>query len=412
MDAPSVEITIQDLYDTCKYLEFQANAMDDDILIDAAGKENLGGGVYVGMTATLNNALLAFEARPGATYVQCRVNGGNLVAVDDVGAYFATPISPTAFTQVVTTASSSATTQSQAQLEHSTFSGGVTVDVVNGVSGTVYPIGTPSNPVDNIPDAVAIASSRGFDTLYIIGNITLDTGDNVSNFTLIGQNATRTTITVNAGADTIGCEIQEAYVTGNLDGGTILRNCVIDSLNYINGFVYKCMLNAGTISLGGSTTAHFLDCYSGVPGNSTPELDCNGVSNTDDTPLALRNYSGGILLKDLNHGGAVSIDLVSGQVKIDHTCTNGTIIIRGNGRVTYNTAAQPTVWKHMLTGTYNGNLYVDNDLTYGEHVHDIWMTMGLDQDNPVTTTPTSRVTGNITQVISGDGETTSTITRL
>lgn len=37
---------------------------------------------------------------------------------------------------------------------------------------------------------------------------------------------------------------------------------------------------------------------------------------------------------------------------------------------------------------------------------------GLNNANPVTTTPTSRATTGITQTISGDGETTSTITRI
>lgn len=36
---------------------------------------------------------------------------------------------------------------------------------------------------------------------------------------------------------------------------------------------------------------------------------------------------------------------------------------------------------------------------------------GLDSSNPVTTTPTSRDAGSISQVISGDGITTSTVTR-
>lgn len=109
VDAPSTSITIQDLYDSCKFLEATQGGMDDPVLIDAAGKESLGGGVFVGLTATLQNALLAFEARPGANYVQCEVSGGNLVAIDDLGTYQDTPIQPTSFTQVVTTNSSSAT---------------------------------------------------------------------------------------------------------------------------------------------------------------------------------------------------------------------------------------------------------------------------------------------------------------
>lgn len=106
--APSTEINIQDLLDTCREAEDDLQNLIYEQLIRAAGKENLGDGVKVGITATLLNAVVAFEARPGPTYAQCRVSGGNLVAVDSNGLDIS-PIYPTAFTQVITTASSSAT---------------------------------------------------------------------------------------------------------------------------------------------------------------------------------------------------------------------------------------------------------------------------------------------------------------
>jgi len=68
---------------------------------------DLGGGVAVGITSTLQNAQLAFAARLGPTYIQCIVSGGNIVAVDANGDPIS-PIFPTAFTQVVIAASSSA----------------------------------------------------------------------------------------------------------------------------------------------------------------------------------------------------------------------------------------------------------------------------------------------------------------
>ena len=61
--APSLEITIQDLVDTCRYLEEQFSNMSYPHLINAAGKEPLGGGIEVGITATLQNAILQFEGR-------------------------------------------------------------------------------------------------------------------------------------------------------------------------------------------------------------------------------------------------------------------------------------------------------------------------------------------------------------
>ena len=44
-------------------------------------------------------------------------------------------------------------------------------------------------------------------------------------------------------------------------------------------------------------------------------------------------------------------------------------------------------------------------------ITELWQLQGLDSDNPMTVTPTTRVVGDISQAISGDGETTTTVTR-
>jgi len=106
--SPSVEITIQDLVDTSRELEDDFDGLDNPHLVNAAGKEDLGGGVNVGITASLQNARVAFEARDGPDYVQCNIAGGNLVAVNSGGTTM-NPIEPTSYTQVIKTSSSSAT---------------------------------------------------------------------------------------------------------------------------------------------------------------------------------------------------------------------------------------------------------------------------------------------------------------
>jgi len=78
-------------------------------LISAAGKEDLGGGVAVGITVTLQNAKVAFESRPGSDYVQCTIAGGNLVALD-ASANTMDPIEVTAFTQIIMALASHSTT--------------------------------------------------------------------------------------------------------------------------------------------------------------------------------------------------------------------------------------------------------------------------------------------------------------
>ena len=106
--SPSTEITIQDLLDTLREREDELNnGVEFKHLINAAGKEDLGGGVSVGITATLQNAKLAFEARDTSPFVQCNILGGNLVAVD-TNQVSIDPIQTTDFTQVVKTSSTSA----------------------------------------------------------------------------------------------------------------------------------------------------------------------------------------------------------------------------------------------------------------------------------------------------------------
>ena len=74
-------------------------------------------------------------------------------------------------------------------------------------------------------------------------------------------------------------------------------------------------------------------------------------------PLALRNYNGGIKLINKNGPESVSIDLNSGQVKIDMTTvTNGTLVIRGIGKL-----IDADTGDHIHTGTY-GDLVIYNEL--------------------------------------------------
>ena len=49
--------------------------------------------------------------------------------------------------------------------------------------------------------------------------------------------------------------------------------------------------------------------------------------------------------------------------------------------------------------------------TVDEQLTELWQLQGLDSDNPMTVTKTARTVDNISQLISGDGSNTSTVTR-
>jgi len=276
--------------------------------------------------------------------IQCEVSGGNLVAVDSLGAGMDS-IRPTAFTQIVRTSSSSATLQELANIQYSSFNGGVTIDVTSSYSGTDFPIGTLQQPVNNLTDALIIANSRGFTTLYVIGDLSIHSGLDISGFNVIGESMTKSEIDIGTTADVTGSEFYDAYIKGTLDGNAVLSHCRIEDLNYISGYVEQCVLDPGTITLSG-TSAHFLNCWSGVPGLGTPTIDMGGSG----TALALRNYNGGIKLINKNGSEKVSIDLNSGQVILDSTVTNGDIVIRGIGKLTDNSVGANVISENLLTG--------------------------------------------------------------
>jgi hypothetical protein len=215
------------------------------------------------------------------------------------------------------------------EIEYNTFAGGVTIDQVGGVSGQTYPTGTPIRPVNNIADARFIAQSRGFSTFYVLGDLHLDAGDDVSNILLIGSNASRSYITIESPSDTAAVEIRNCTVTGILDGGTIIRDCYVFDLSYVNGFLFHCEL-AGTIHLGGGFPAHVMSCFAEI--NQT-EIDMGGSGNG----LNMQQCSGDFLLSNKTGADACGIHLTSGRITIDSTVTNTTgIHLAGVGGVTNN----------------------------------------------------------------------------
>lgn len=104
--SPDVELDLQYLINQIRYAEETLNpGIQYKKIADAFGKQDLGGGVKVGITVVLLDGWrVAFEARPPSTTVSVRISGGNFV-----GEAGANPVAPTAYTQVTVAQSSSAT---------------------------------------------------------------------------------------------------------------------------------------------------------------------------------------------------------------------------------------------------------------------------------------------------------------
>lgn len=220
------------------------------------------------------------------------------------------------------------------EIEQGVFNQGVTIDVVRGVPGTLYPTGTPLRPVNNIADANLIAAARGFKTFYILGDITLGAGDDVCFKKLIGENASRSMIVIEPEADTTGVEILEAAITGTLDGSTIIRNCYVFDLEYVAGFLFQCQI-AGYLRLGGVMPASLMSCYAGSQG---AVIDMNGSGHA----LSMAAWTGDVRIANKTGPDICNLHVMAASIVLDATVTNGAgIHIAGLGEYVNESSITP-----------------------------------------------------------------------
>jgi hypothetical protein len=277
-------------------------------------------------------------------------------------------------------------------IEFSSFNGGVTVDITSPYSGTIFPVGTPQRPVNNMFDALMIAEYRGLTSFYILGDLSLGSGDVFDKHSFVGESVGKTTITIAAAADVTDCEFYEATIQGTLDGNCKIKDCQINNLSYISGIVELCVLS-GVITLGGGAAAYFLDCWAGSLLGNPPEIDLGGSGQT----LVMQNFNGYLRWK--NKSGAsdqANASLNAGWIVLDSTITAGDVNILGVGIVEDNS---------------NGATVNTTHLVKGQQIEELHKLQGLDPDNPLVITPNSRQVDDIDLEITGDGETSTTVTR-
>ena len=339
--------------------------------ISSVGGNPLPGDKDLGATFFLDNE---WKIRPYEANHALRING-NLYSEDGTSVVIPTIGNYNVLVEMTVSNLSDSTIAQLSEIEYSSFNGGVTIDVTSSNSGVGYTstgliIGTPMAPVNNVGDAYSIVVDRGLPPLfYVIGNLHLtDAIPDLDGFSFYGSGMDRTTLNIDPNANVTDCAYYDAHVTGTLDGNSKLEGCIIDNLIYVKGYIQQCVLSPGTIVLAGNETAHFLDCYSGVPGTGTPTIDLGGSGQA----LALRNYNGGIKLKNKSGNESVSIDLNSGQIKLASDITNGDIVLRGVGTLTEDFSNGANVINQLINTNRISEDVWDEELTK----HRILGTMG------------------------------------
>ena len=275
-------------------------------------------------------------------------------------------------------------------LEAASYNGKVVVDPTNGEAGDYFPIGTFARPSNNLTDAHSIADRVGVPEMYFKESMTLtgDWSDGGHLFT--SSSPVLVTLTVSPSADVSGCEFRDISVTGTLAASVVVRTCYVQNVS-MGGFMFNCAVGGDVTMLG---PLSMLDCWSGIPGANHPDID---ISNAGD--LGVRGYNGGIGI-----GGATlsTIDMSFdgiGSVHLHNTLTAGTFVVRGVGILNDDTTDSALV---LIDG------FLDP-----KDVRETHKALGLDAADPVTVTPTGldSVSGDIDVNFTGDGVSSTTMTR-
>ena len=280
----------------------------------------LGGLTYARVIEIINGYTVTFEdGQYAVNLVGANSNVGDCVNVN----------------QVSVRSSNSAGMTSSPAIEYASFNGGVTIDVLSPDAGTIYPVGTPQRPVNNLADAKLIASVRGFNTLFILGNLELIAGSDVGGLKLVGegQDTTLLTLPLLGGVGTIATEMESLTLTGKCGGYLQMKDCRLDTVSNLcslggDAFFYDCRLK-NTIQLDPASDQefNFINCR-GMGFTSFPVIDVNGCP----AAIYFTNYSGKIAFTNItNVATFLTMDINSGLVLFEPSCNESYAVARVRG---------------------------------------------------------------------------------
>lgn len=286
----------------------------------------VGGVTLARVVEIINNYTVTFEDGPYAVnLVGANSNVGDVIN----------------FNQVSVRSSNSAGLTFSEEINNQSYIGAaVYINSVSGLPGINFPRGTPTDPVNNFPDAYQIAQNRKFNNYHLGGNNFILTNlDVIAGSHWVGESIKSSILTL-VGEDSTNCSFLKIGLKGVLNGEVFAEFCELENLSNVSGIFYKCLFkNSITLDNTAVDLISFIDCNSSVAGPSPAIVDANNTT----ADIQFRNYTGGLNLENITEDINVSVDVLSGNVIISPSCTNGTIVIRGVTSVTDNSGPGCTV---------------------------------------------------------------------
>jgi hypothetical protein len=312
MDLNWFHLTLKDLEDS-----------EDGIIFPNTHNHNtevsLGGLTYARVIEIINGYTITFEDAQYAV----NIVGGNSNVGDNVNV-----------NQVSVRSNNSAGMISSPEIQYASFNDAVYIDVVNGVSGTAYPAGTPLRPVNNLADAKIIATFRGFDTIVILSDLTIGSTESISNMKIKSENWL--VLTIEAGATTDETFFEMLSLYGPLSGGwNVLTNCwVFDVTNFAGWMISGSFNNISLASYNlDSLGQSFFDNIVPMYPDSSSVLTFN-----TNTAVSFTGINDTYEFKSLTDGSQVSVHFNAGKLIVDASCIGGVITVRGTAELINNSS--------------------------------------------------------------------------
>ena len=244
----------------------------------------------------------------------------------------------------------------------------VWLDESSPYSGTKFPIGTARQPVNNDADAQIIAENFAHFNIHIDSAATIFADH--ANITFIGRSARNTQLTIDGASGLSGCEFETMLLTGDLNGNgsAYYTRVAMKNLIGVFGHAEGCVFREGTITLAPNAILMANRCASVAaqdPGGDVPIIDCNGSGR-----IAMRDFSGEIIIRNKTSGANCSLGLSGAEVTLESTITSGNWRVFGVGTLIDNSTGTATVDSSALMSDTWTNNEIAESLAYGKKASD------------------------------------------
>jgi hypothetical protein len=220
----------------------------------------------------------------------------------------------------------------------SAYGGKVYINTSTGITGTSFPAGTPFSPVDNLADALVIATTIGSKTINLTGALQLDRA--VPGYIFESANVSTAEIDLHS-QDTTDCTFNTITLIDDSGGYSFTaNNCWILSLENCNFNGFQCILGGDfTVAPGGQ----FRTQNSSVGSAGGITIDCSSTGS-----IGFGGWVGIVTIGNMSNPLCYAAVTGEAVVTLLPTVTAGNMYFAGQGKLNNYATATTTLINYML----------------------------------------------------------------